>query len=300
MYVPPFIIFITINIRMSKPAPTSDDLTAAHYYAMSKLCGEIPEKFGRAGRTEWDDRENVCRITEQGCNASVTNPISQPMFTSSGDYRSLTKNHVTYGKFWEKNPPGFYVWKTTKKSPNKKVCARANFLLWQWCMMPRTRADKEVPGVTNTPRFEYNIRNGKEECYIPKQYCDSKGVSYNANERDCYVSDSQKILEFFTGSVLIRKQRASDKRLKDNIMLLKEDFPVKGTNVYTWKWNDIASMLYGLSGHDIGFIADELDPRYVTSDEHGFKHIKTEMKDEYMLQLAKFLHIKEQLKNLLV
>lgn len=285
---------------MSKPVPTTDDLMAAHEYAMSKLCTDIPEKYGRAGRTAWDDREKVCRITEQGCNADVSNPISQPMYTSSGDFRTLDKNHPTYGKFWEKNPPGFYVWRTTKNSPAKKVCARANFLLWQWCMMPQTRAEGHVAGVTNTPRFEYNVRNGKEECYIPKEYCDSKGVSYDANARDCYVSDSQKILEFFTGSVFIRKQRASDKRLKDNVMLLKEDFPVKGTNVYTWKWNDIASMLYGLSGQDIGFIADELDPKYVFKDKHGFKNIKTDVKDEYMHQIVKFLYIKERLKNILV
>ena len=286
---------------MGRSTPTVDELNAAHDHAMSKLCTEIPNKFGAPGGTTWDDRNKVCRITQKGCQASVTNPISQPMFTSSGEYRTFRDDDRTFGKFWSKNPPGFYVWRATKNSSGRKVCARANFLLWQWCEIPRTRAEKHEPGITNTPRFEYNIRNGKEECYIPKEYCDSKGMSYDATNRDCYVSNSQKIAEFFAGSVLVRQsRRTSDKRLKTNIKLLKRDFPVQGVNVYIYEWNYIALTTYGLQGYEIGFIADELDPKYIYYDDLGYKHINTDIDDDFMNQVSAFLEIKDKLKNILL
>jgi len=282
---------------MSKDVPTAADITAAHEYAMSKLCTEIPTKFGGPGLTQWDERMKACRITQKGCEPRITNPISQPMFTSSGEYREYRDDDRTFGKFWKRSPPGFYQWLATEKSGGQRVCARANFLLWQWCMIPRTRAEGHKPGITNTPRFQYNIRNGKEECYIPKEYCDSKGVSYDATNKDCYVSDSQKILEFFTGSVMVRKERASDKRLKDNIIPLRENFPYQGINVYAFEWNDTARMLYGHAGHDIGFLADEIDPKYVSVDKNGYKHIKVGIRDEYMKKISDFLNIKDQIKN---
>lgn len=282
---------------MSRDVPTAADINSAHDYAMSKLCSDIPAEFGGPGLTQWDDREKVCRITERGCEPRVTNPISQPMFKSNGEYRNFSDDDRTFGEFWKRSPPGFYQWLATEKSGGQRVCARANFLLWQWCMIPGTRAEGHEPGITNTPRFQYNIRNGKEECYIPKEYCDSKGVSYDANKKDCYVSNSQKILEFFTGSVLVRKQRASDKRLKDNIIPLRENFPHQGINVYAFEWNDTAKMLYGLTGHDIGFLADEIDPEYVTVDKNGYKNIKTEIRDDYMKKISDFLKIKDEIKN---
>ena len=285
---------------MSRSVPTADELNEAHLHAMSKLCTEIPNKYGAPGGTTWDDRNKVCRITERGCEARVTNPISQPMFTASGEYRTFSDDDRTFGEFWKKNPPGFYAWKATANSGGRKVCARANFLLWQWCEIPRSRAEQHEPGITNTPRFEYNIRNGKEECYIPKEYCDSKGMSYNATERDCYVPNSQKIAEFFSGSVLVRSRRASDKKLKNNIRLLKKDFPVKGINVYTYEWNYVALTSYGLYGNDVGFIADELDPKYIYYDDLGYKHINTDIDDELMQKISAFLDIKDKLKNIIL
>lgn len=277
--------------------PTADDITAAHEYAISKLCTEIPNNFGAAGRTRWDDRKKECKITEFGCTPTILNPISQPMYTSGGDYMEYKDDHRVFGKFWKKMPPGYYQWKSTKNSGRQKVCARGNFLLWQWCERPESRAEGHQPGITNTPRFQYNIRNGKEECYITKEYCDDKGVSFDAAKRDCYVSQSQKILEFFTGSVFVRsRRRKSDKRLKDNIIPIRYDFPIKGVHVYTFEWNDTAKLLYGLEGHDIGFIADELDPKYVSKDENGYKVIDTTINDDYMKKLTDFLNIKDQIK----
>ena len=285
---------------MGRSVPTADELNAAHNYATSKLCTEIPNRFGSPGGTNWDDNQKVCKITEKGCEARVNNPISQPMFTAGGEFRTFRTDDRTFGKFWSKNLPGFYSWRATKNSGGKKVCAQGNFLLWQWCEIPRTRAEEHTPGVTNTPRFEYNIRNGKEECYIPKNYCDSKGVSYNEREKDCYVSNKQKIAEFFVGSVITRTRRASDKRLKTNIQLLKKDFPVQGVNVYTYEWNYVALTTYGLQGYEIGFIAGELDPKYIYYDDLGYKHINTDVDDDFMNQVSAFLEIKDKLKNILL
>ena len=289
---------------MSKSVPSADDFNKAHEYAMSKLCTEIPSNFGRQGLTNWNEREKVCNITEFGCQPDVTNPISQPMFTSGGTQLEFKDTDRVFGDFWKRSPPEFLVMKTTKKSPRKKVCARANFLAWQWCMIPRTRADGHVPGITDTPRFQYNIRNGKEECYIPESYCDAKGVSYDARKKDCYVSNKQKIAEFFSSSVLVRTRKArratSDKRLKNNIKLIKKDFPHKGINIYTFEWNHIALTTYGLSGEDIGFLADELNPEYVYLDDLGYKHIKLDIEDDYMQKISAFLKIKDSIKNIIV
>ncbi len=277
--------------------PTDVQLTRAHEYALSKLCTEIPDKYAGVNHTIWDERAKECRITERGCMASITNPISQPMYTSGGEYRQFRTDNRTFGSFWERSPPGYYIWKATSKSGGRRVCGRGNFLLWQWCEQPQSRAEGHKPGITDTEKFNYNIRNGKEECLIPKSYCDSKGVSFNASEGDCYVKDSQRILEFFAGSVITRKNRASDKRLKDNIIPVRKDFPYKGVHLYTFKWNSIATTFYGLSGDDIGFIADELDPKYIVTDDLGYKNINMDIDDAYMNKLVLILNIKNHIKN---
>lgn len=276
--------------------PTDRNVTDAHNYAMSKLCTEIPTYYSKPGLTRWDNAKKKCRITEYGCNPSIDNPISHPMFTSSGeeiDYRG----GGPFAEFWSRYDPEFLVMKTTRKSPQRKICSRGNFLLWQWCQIPRSRNDEEERGVTDTPRFQYNIRNGKEECYIPREYCDSKGVSYNEEERDCYVPLGQKVAEFFTGSVMVREaRRASDRRLKENIRLVCKDFPVKGINLYTYKWNDIATAVYGLTGEDVGFMADELEPKHTYLDPAGFKHINTDADDDTMRKIVMFIRIKDAIK----
>jgi len=280
---------------MTKDTPVEEDFTAAHDYAMSKLCLEIPEKYGEPGITEWGNYDKVCRVSKKGCQPDVRNPLSQPMFGSGGEYIEYDENDSMFGEFWKKTPPGYHVWRTTKKSPKTEVCARGNFLMQQWCESPKTRSDKEEPGVTNVPPFEYKLVNGVEQCHIPKSYCDSKGVSYDAENKDCYVPDSQKVAEFFSSTVMVRSGRASDKRLKNNITLVRKDFPVDGINVYTFQWNDIALTTYGYSGYDVGFIADELDEKYIRYDPHGYKTINVSIQDETMRKIYAFLKIKDSI-----
>lgn len=279
---------------MGRSVPTPEELTAAQTYALSKLCLEIPEKYGSNDITKWDKNEKVCKITYKGCQTSDTNPLTQRAFDSAGNAIEYNKHHRAFGKFWEKYPPGFNAWRTTNKSDRVSVCAPSNYLMQQWCEAPESRAGGDhIPGVTDTVPFKWKIINGKEVCEIPKAYCESKGVSYTNN--DCEVKDSQKVAEFFLGSVFVREQKAkaaSDKRLKQNVKRIKKDFPVKGIHVYMYMWKSVATELYGYSGWDIGFIADELNPKYVREDVHGYKVINLEYDDDTMRKIYTFLKIK--------
>jgi hypothetical protein len=283
---------------MSKDVPTPDDITAAHYYAVSLLCTEIPTKYGGPGLTTWDTNNKTCRVTKKGCQPDVRNPITQPLFDADGRVIEYDESDMMFGEFWKKNPPGYYVWRTTKNSPRTEVCARGNYLMQQWCESPKMRSDKNIPGVTDVIPFKYVVKNGKEVCEIPEAYCKAKGVSYKNG--DCYVSPAQKVAEFFTSSVVVRSDRASDKRLKKNITLLRKDFIDKGIHVYMYEWNDVAQTVYGFVGFDIGFIADELDPKYVTHDSLGYKTINTSIQDDTMKKIYAFLKIKDTIKNVYI
>lgn len=282
---------------MSRSLPTEEELDAAQEYALAMLCTEIPSQYGPPGLTEWDDARKVCRITEKGCQPSEYNPLTRPAFDSNGKMIEYNENTSrVFGSFWAKHPHGYYTWRVTEKSPMTSVCAPSNYLMQQWCESPRTRSEKAVPGVTDTVPFTWAVKNGKEVCEIPKAYCDAKGVSYDAEDKDCFVKTSQKVAEFFTGSVFIRSQNAkraaSDRRLKTNITLVRENFPAKGIHVYAYEWNDVALTVYGYSGATVGFIADELDPKYVVNDAYGYKHIDLEYDDDTMRKMYAFLRIK--------
>ena len=286
---------------MSKSVPTHKELDDAQDYALSKLCTEIADRIGAPGITEWDGQRKVCMITKRGCQASVTNPLSRQAFNAGGEYIKFDEHHPVFGEFWKKHPAGYYSWKVTKNSGGKSVCSPSNYLMERWCKSPETRLDgKFKRGVTDTVPLNWTVRNGKEVCEITKEYCrSSKGVSYDTQTRNCFVSDAQQVAEFFTGSVFIREQNiknyTSDKRLKKNIVLVRKNYPVKGVNVYAFEWNDTARRLYGHTGGDTGFLADELDPKYIVTDSHGFKNINLSYDDDTMQKMYTFLKIKNLL-----
>lgn len=274
-----------------------EQIQAAEEYALSKLCVEIPSTF-KAGLTQWDDTIKACKITQAGCSAEdPTNPLSYLGFSSSGEFLYPSTSNPMFGEFWEKWVPEHLVMKTTKKSPTKMVCSRANHLLYQWCEYPSTRARGVEPGVTNVPKFNYAVRNGVETCTITKQYCDNKGISFTSTpgKEDCYVSEGQKVGEFFASDVLVRKINASDIRLKKNIKLYRKDWIAPGIDAYTYEWNDIATELYGLKGFDIGFIADKLDPKYVYVDNFGYKRINLNVETPEMQKIRAFVYLKQEL-----
>lgn len=277
-----------------KDVPTDAELEAAEQYALSKMCTEIPNSIG-SGLTMWDSSKKKCVITQKGCTPGYGNPLSQPKYNSAGNEIKINKLDRRYGKFWQNWKPDFYVYKTTKLSPTKKVCSRGNFLLYQWCEFPNTRAGGGYQkGVTNVPRFTYMIKNGKEQCGIPKKYCEAKGVSYSSSKQDCYVSKGQQAGEFFASGSMVRSLKVSDKRLKTNIKLFKKDFAGKGINLYQYDWTPTASKLYGnnIKG-DLGFIADELPSNYTYTDVNGYKNIDTDLNTYEMNNINNFLYLKK-------
>ena len=67
------------------------------------------------------------------------------------------------------------------------------------------------------------------------------------------------------------KVTRSDKRLKTDIVKVGE---LRGFNVYSWTWNFAAKMLYGLTGKEVGVLAQDLPPDVVDRDKHGYLFIK--------------------------
>lgn len=260
----------------------------AEDYAMSKLCTEIPSKYG-SNLTEWDPKSKSCKLTDKGCTPSESNPLSRYMYTSSGEPMSFDQNDRNFGPFWKYWNVDMYVKKLTTKSPNTPVCSRGNSLLYQWCKYPEKRAPTPTPGLTNQVSFDYNIKNGSETCEVTEAYCKAHGVDYK--NQTCYVSKGQKIGEFFASEVLVRRAKVSDQRLKNNIKFIKTIVP--GVDLYSFIWSEKAERLYGNKGLDIGFIADKLDKKYITIDSLGYKNINTNINDKNMNMIRSFLSMKQ-------
>ena len=66
----------------------------------------------------------------------------------------------------------------------------------------------------------------------------------------------------------------SDRRLKKDVKKSKLKSPIAGLDLYTWTWNEIAMSTYGLKGRDFGFIADEIQDKYISKDVYGYEYIK--------------------------
>ena len=259
--------------------PTAEDLTAAHNYAMMKMCTEIPKEYG-ANLTYWNESDKTCRITQTGCNADLDwNPLSKRMFNSDGEYidQKYTKN-TRFKKIWARKPPQDLSWK--KLSDNTMGCGKTNFLFRNFCENPVSRSTKQTRGLTTgVPPLDMVIKDGKEYCRISKAYCDAKGISYNSSKEECYVPTGQFIAEMLTGTVLVRDIRSgdssvSDRRLKTNIRIYKKDFFGPGIHMYVYNWNDTAQHLYNKNENvDIGIIADDLPEDLVYYDCYGYKNI---------------------------
>lgn len=78
------------------------------------------------------------------------------------------------------------------------------------------------------------------------------------------------------------KVTRSDKRLKVDIVKIGE---LRGYNVYSWTWNFAAKLLYGLTGKEIGVLAQDLPADVVDKDKYGYLFIRpdtwvTELQNE--------------------
>lgn len=196
--------------------PTIKELNDADEYAQSKMCSDIPKRYATSGLTSWDNKRKKCVITEGGCAATVRGPISLDLFYPNGslmDWETMNTSKSNK-EFWKIHPPQQLVW---KKVDGKTTfgCARANFKLEQFCRFPEQRNSKNEgafdgnvgKGQDRVPGFRYVVRNGEETCIIGKDYCDSKAMSYNAFQEECYIPVGQQINEFILGTTLTRMMR---------------------------------------------------------------------------------------------
>ena len=280
-------------------APTEEDIDKAREYAMKKLCEYMSTKWTRKKATVFDDRTKTCQITESGCNyEGGESPFSQLAFEKTSGHpiknflRSDTNVRGKFNNLWKIDPPEQLVWKNT--SDGRMGCSRANTLFYSFCEYPGQRSPGSVPGFTNVPKFNYKIVNGKEKCEIPKAYCDSRGVDYDAGKQECNVPTHQKAQEFLSSSVVVRRNRVkSDKQLKTNIILKKQNYFCDGVHLYTFTWKPIAKDMYNLEGDDIGVIADELPYEL---DEHGMKEINLDNLDiKKYFKVKMFYNVKNNL-----
>ncbi len=271
--------------------PTNEQLLEAENYAISKLCTEIPETVAEPGSTYWDSKQNKCMFSDTACYPTYDNPFSQPMVDVHGnDYvPSKQTTNKTLQNFWKYWPVDLYVKKTTKTSPTQKVCSRGNAALYKWCNFPKTRGLGK--GIDDVPKFPWTIMNGEETCMITEEYCKSRGISYDEENHDCYVSGKQKMEEFWLSPNIVRYSKVSDVRLKENIFIIEPNFLGQGINLYSYDWNNNASKLYNLSGREIGVIADEFPKKYIFIDDLGYKNINlTDNTDDRIRKLKFFLN----------
>ncbi len=329
------IFLIIYLLRINNKKETYDDIEKIHkdhkeaeIYAESKMCVDIPSEY-IAGSTRWDQRNKVCRITQRGCNQrDRRSPFTQPTYNLNGKDISHTyeNSRTRLAEFWKIQPPEELIWKPTKASRGVSVCARSNHMLKKFCEYPTTRlsedGSKQQRGVTNVPKFQYTISQGKETCKMTKAYCDAKGLSYNRQRSECVLPKGQKIFEdIFGGSVIARSIRAgvpppnpadpkqmtatvnkfkamSDRRLKKNIKLFRTDFLDKDINLYIFEWSQIAKKIYGFPDDtQIGFMADELPDKYTSNDLNGYKYIHTDENDIISKRLDIFYKFKNILYN---
>lgn len=269
---------------MSSRIPNAEEVMAAERYALAKMCISIPKAVNSQNLTRWDPVSNVCQITEVGCNPlDPSNPMTKPNIDRGGNEIDPTAGNPRLAPFWKYWTPTMLAYRSIDGT-SPKTCTRANTLLYNWCENPRGRADHMVPGLTNAAPFQYTVQGGKEMCKIPKSYCDERGVSYNDKTQECYVKSDQKVAEFFASETAVRmNKRSSDRRLKDNVQLLKPNF-MEGINVYLYDWNKEAAQLYGYIGSSIGFMADEvmkMHPQYVDTDDNGYLQVDITGRDDF-------------------
>ena len=67
------------------------------------------------------------------------------------------------------------------------------------------------------------------------------------------------------------KATRSDERLKSDLVKVGE---LRGFTVYSWTWNYTAKLLYGLTGKDVGVLAQDLPETVVETDKNGYLFIK--------------------------
>lgn len=145
----------------------------------------------------WDEKENVCKMTEQGCKKYSFYKYTDDEFASQ----------KTVPDDWETNP-GYFEWRNGK-------CITGNDVLRRLCTGSKSDMRKKngspIKGFYGTAPFEYDSVNWV--CKDTEEYCtkpapEGKEVSFDSST-GCYVPLGQRILELIFGKVITRNYKAA-------------------------------------------------------------------------------------------
>lgn len=195
---------------MGEPTPT-DELAASKYAFASLTEKRFTENSLPFDNSLMEWKENVetyycppllqkkcprrvLRFTKRGCITSSCWNFN----ASSGDPMEVNPNNPYCTDTHDRTASVFHEWRSGK-------CVAANPLLKVWAEYPHQRRDKKnVPGVTNAPPFVYHqdAEEDEDRVEIPRHYCeDFMKVSYDPDNKRCYLTNSQSIAEMFIGTI---------------------------------------------------------------------------------------------------
>jgi hypothetical protein len=191
-------------------------------------------------------------------------------------------------------------------------CYLGNFAFRRWCTIPQTR-DPDNPDNDPLDAFVYTA-NGPTggTCSLTADYCHHKNLHWDADSQSCYRTDGQKFVEalfgqtldaFFTGncnpfsssssssassssptsksssrnlSAPKTFRKLSDRRLKDKLVKLADDYGGKGVHLYMYFYSTKALQMHpGYKSMQLGFVADEVEKLYpeIITEYDGYKYI---------------------------
>ena len=93
----------------------------------------------------------------------------------------------------------------------------------------------------------------------------------------------------------------ADRRLKNNVKVIREYPKLNNIKLYEWEWNEEAEREYGLEGEGVGCMAHEIEigyPEAVKYDEKGYKVIDINKYPEDPLYKMMCIVEVENLRNL--
>jgi hypothetical protein len=121
------------------------------------------------------------------------------------------------------------------------------------------------------PKVSWNFGSSKSKGKA-KSKAKSKGrVLSHPGEPSVFSTLAKGYFDYHDRTNMSHRSTRSDKRLKNDIVKIGN---IDEINVYSWTWNDIATSKYGLSGNEVGVIAQELTRDVVGTDSHGYFYIK--------------------------
>ncbi len=239
-----------------------------------------------------------------GANGSATGTCAYGHCAFTSQDECLKYSKVPFdsnGDMLPENKNNFYMeWRAkTGAPPGTMGCYLGNYAFRRWCEIPKSR-DPDHPDTDDKDKLIYTP-NGVDggTCSLDRAYCHHKNEQWDDDSKSCYKTDGQKFFEalfgntidaFFTGScgpgvddsssgLKARPQRfnkLSDRRLKERMVKLADDYGGKGVHLYLYFYSEKALKLHpGYKKMQLGFLADEVEKVHpdIVIEKDGYKYI---------------------------